>query len=176
MRELTVRIRFTEHSLGNRKLNDNTGRFAFSRSPSGNIIFLASWHHANMRLAAQLIGKHQDEVGKIHWDINVDGQLRDDKWHRVYYRAPSSGKRRYSLHEAFFPDQVIGINCIVPERISEQDLWRLMSKAGQYKGLSPWKPGEFGFYEVESVRPRELILDDDEAEEEDESKADIRTA
>ena len=154
MRELTVRIKFTSPSLGNEKMRDGSGRFVFSRSPTGHVIFLASWHNANMRLAAQLLGRHQDEVSKIFWDINVDGRLRRDRWHRVYYLGVNSGRQRYSLHEAFFPGQIVSINCVVPHTIGNDDFWRLVQKAGQYKGISPWKPGEFGFYEVVSIRPR----------------------
>ncbi len=158
MRELTVRIRFVQHSLGNQKLQDGTGRFVFSRSPcdfeqGGRITFLASWHQANMRLASQLLGRHQDEVRKIYWDIHVEGQLRSDCWYRVYY-GQATQRRRYSLHEAFFPGEIVGIHCLVPSVITDEDLWQLVQKAGQYKGLSPWKPGEYGKFEVMSIRPR----------------------
>jgi len=154
MRELTVRIRFLTPSLGNQKLNDGSGKFVFQRNPDGNIMFLAAWHHSNMRMAAQLLNRFQSDVGDIHWDINVDGKLRENRWHKNYYRANGGGKLRYSLHEAFHENQIIGINCLVPNTISDEDFWRLMSKAGQYKGLSPWKPGENGFYDVVSIRPR----------------------
>jgi len=162
MRELTVKIRFLQHCLGNQKLRDGSGRFRFSRSPSGQIVFLSSWHRANMRLAAQLLGRHQDEVDKIQWDIHIEGSLRKDKWHAVYYRSGNSRRLRYSLHEAFFPEQTILINCVVPMAISEQDFWQLMQKAGQYKGLSPWKPGEFGKFEVVKIRPRYAPAEEDD--------------
>ena len=162
MRELTATLRFVEPCLGNQKLNDGTGRFVFSRSPSNQIIFLATWHQANMRLAAQLLGRHQEEVKKIFWDIHIEGRLYKDRWHRVYYRSANSNRRRYSLHEAFFPGQTVSVNCIVPVKISDEDFWRLMQKAGQYKGLSPWKPGEFGKFEVVSIRPRQLPRDTEE--------------
>lgn len=164
MRELTVRIRFVRPSLGNQKLRDGSGRFVFQRGPSGHILFLASWHHANMHLAAQLLGRHQVEVRDIFWDINIDGRLRHDPWFRAYYNSGSNGRSRYSQHEAFFPGQVVGVNCIVPAAISQDDFWRLMAKAGQYKGLSPWKPGEFGLYEVLSIRPRRAPMDESEEE------------
>ncbi len=154
MRELTVRIRFLTPSLGNQKMSDGSGRFIFQKSPEGSVIFLASWHHANMRLAAQLLSRFQSDVSKIHWDINVDAKLKKDKWYKNFYRSPKSNKLRYSLHEAFWPDQIVGINCIVPPSISNDDFWRLMNKAGQYKGLSPWKPGEFGCFDVVSIHPR----------------------
>ena len=154
MRELTVRVRFVSPALGNQKLRDGSGRFVFSRSPSGHVVFPASWHHANMRLAAELLGRYQDDVSKIFWDINVDAKLRAGKWHKVYYQTREHGRMRYTQHEAFFPGQVVGINCVVPNTIDEDGFWRLLSKAGQYKGISPWHPGEYGFYEVVSIRPR----------------------
>ena len=157
MRELAVRLRFTKHSLGNVKAKDNSGRFQLPRSADGPVIFLASWHKANMRFAANLLGRHQDEVGKIHWDISVDGNVRKDRWYRRYYRA-QNGKRRYSLHEAFFPGEVIGVNAVVPVRIDDNDFWRLMNLAGRYRGLSPWKPGEYGFFEVHSLLTRRAPL------------------
>src|SRR5688572_19652607 len=113
MRELTVRIRFTAHCLGNVK-TPGTGRFVFARSPgSGSVTFLSTWHFSNMRSAAQMLGRHQDEVRKIHWDINVDGVVRDN-WYRRYYTVSGTDKQRYVLHEAFDPGQVVGINCFVP--------------------------------------------------------------
>lgn len=162
MRELTVRLRFLSPSLGNQKTRDGSGRFVFQRNPSGGIIFMPSWHNANMRMAAQLLNRHQKDVQNIHWDINVDGTLREDPWFKNYYRSTKSDKLRYSLHEAFLEGQIIGLNCIVPVGIPEENFWRLMGKAGQYKGLSPWKPGEFGFFEVVSIRPRRSNRSTDE--------------
>ncbi len=154
-RELTVRIRFTTPSLGNQKLEG--GKFIFSRGPGPNaqIIFLSTWHQSNMRMAAKLLNRHQDEVSKIFWDVNVDGVLDKKRWYKNF-SAPAAGgkKQRYTLHEAFHPGDVIGINCAVPTVITDDDLWSLMSKAGQYRGLSPWKPGELGYFEVISVRTR----------------------
>lgn len=156
MRELTIRLKFTKHSLGNVKSRVRPGAFIFARSPQGNVTFLSSWHSANMRLASQLLGRHQDEVAKIFWDINVDGAMRADCWYQRYYRS-STGKNRYVLHEAFFPGQTVGINCVVPAVISDDDFWRLMQIAGQYRGLSPWHPSEYGFFSVDTLRPRRKI-------------------
>lgn len=160
MRELTVRIRFTKHSLGNVKRADT--RFAFARNPSGFVTFLASWHHANMKLASQLLGRHQDEVGKILWDIAVDGVVRRDSWFHRYYAI--GNRQRYVVHESFVPGQVVGINCVVPNPITDDDLWQLMSLAGRYKGLSPARPGEYGQFEVVSIRPRRAVATQEEGE------------
>lgn len=154
MRELTVRIRFTKHCLGNVHAKDGSGRLLLPRTPGGSVAFMASWHLANMRFSAQVLSRHQDEVGKIYWDISVDGVVRSDPWFRRYYRTAAGKKTRFVLHEAFLPDQVVGLNCIVPATITDDDLWQLMRVAGQYKGISPARPGEFGLFEVESIRPR----------------------
>lgn len=156
MRELTVRLKFTKHSIGNVK-RDN-GRFLLPRSPAGAVVFLASWHHANMRFAAQTLNRHQDEVAKICWDISVDGVVRKDSWYRRYYHA-SGGRQRFVLHEAFCPGQVIGVNCVVPATVTDDDLWQLLTLAGRYRGLSPAKPGEYGHFEVVSIRPRRAAAD-----------------
>lgn len=154
MRELTVRIKFSTHCLGNVKAGKNgDGNLLLPKSPDGSVMFMASWHRQNMRIAAQLLGKHQDEVPKILWDTNVDGVVWQQRWHRRHYTAPN-GKQRYILHEAFFPGQIVGINCAVPDAINDDDFWALMDLAGKYKGISPFKPGEYGFFVVDELRPR----------------------
>lgn len=160
MRELTVRIRFTKHSLGNVKDNA-TGRMCLPRNPQGFVLFLPTWHRSNLRMASQVLGKHQDEVEKVCWDLRVDGDVRRDPWFRRYY-AMSGGKKRYALHEAFFPGQVVGLHCVVPAAIDDDDLRRLMQLAGQYRGLSPWRPGEFGLFEVDQILPRRMPQQDRE--------------
>lgn len=154
MREFAVRIRFKTVCLGNVRGKDPQGRLLLPRDREGNVMFLSSWHQANMKLAAQLLGRLQDEVGKILWDVVVDATVRKDFHKRHYF---SNGRQRYVSHEALFPGQVVGINCAVPAAISESDLWQLMDRAGRYKGLSPFKPGEFGLFEVESIRPRRNV-------------------
>jgi len=154
MREVTVRIRFTRPCLGNvQDRRHNDGRLVFARTGDGQVMFLPSWHKQNLRLAAQLLGRHQEEVDKIHFDVAVDGALRRDCWYKRYY-VGHDRKRRYAWHECFFPGQVVGINCIVPSTISDDDLLQLFNIAGRYRGLSPWKPGEYGHFVVEKITPR----------------------
>lgn len=157
MREMTVRIKFTKHCLGNVKARDGGGRFLLPRGPGGQVTFLASWHNANVRFASQILGRHQDEVRRMLWDINVDGVVSRDGWYKRYYRV--GDKQRYALHESYLPGQVIGVNCVVPSAITDDDLWSLIRIAGQYKGISPWKPGTYGLFEVESIRPRRPVVE-----------------
>ena len=163
MRELTVRIEFTSPCLGNVKLKDGTplsGRFVMLRSPDKHVMFLPTWWQANMVLAAKVLGRHHAAVKKIHWDAFVDGiprrrRCNDGDYEPVWFsRYYGSGRRRYSLHEAFYQGQTVGINCIVPPPIDDDTFLRLMNTIGRYKGISPFKPGEYGMFKVVTIQPR----------------------
>lgn len=157
VRELTVRIRFTRPALGNVKGHDDD-RFHLMRTAEGAVMFLNGWHRQNLKMASQLLGRHQSDVDKVLWDVAVDAVLRPDRWFRRYY-TNGAGRKRYAEHEAIMPGQIVGINCVVPSGISDDDMWQLMTLAGKYKGLSPYKPGEFGHFVVESIRPRRPAAD-----------------
>lgn len=136
------------------------GRYFLPRNPDRKIIFLSSWHLANMKFAAQLLGRHQSEVTNIHWDVVVDGKALQgrDRWYRRFYNASGNKKKqRYGEHECFPSGHVIGINCVVPAAISDDDFLELMRISGQYRGLSPYKPGDFGHFELVSVRLRRAL-------------------
>lgn len=151
MRELTVRIRFVTPALGNVK-DAATGRFLLPRSPRGAVVFMATWHRQNLQFAARTVGRHQSEVGRIGWDVEVDGVVARDSWHRIYYTA---GRRtRYVLYESFTVGQEVGLHCVVPDAVGDDDLAALLTVAGRYRGLSPHRPGEYGRFEVAAVGPR----------------------
>ena len=158
MRELTVRIRFTLPCLGNVRAK-KSGKYFLPKNPAKQVTFMATWHEANLKFAAQVLGRHQDEVGKILWDIVVDGRVPHGEAgrHRRYYTGGNK-KRRYSQHECFPAGYVVGLNCVVPVAITDDDVIALMNLAGKYKGLSPWKPGEFGHFEVESIHARRPVI------------------
>lgn len=163
MRELTIRIRFTRACLGNVQEKHGQGRFLLPRTPDRRVMFLSTWHAQNMKLAASLLGRYQTEIDKIFWDVAIDGNPGRDSWYKRYY-ANGSGRQRYALHEAFLPGTCVSINCAVPTSISDDGMIQLMRLAGRYKGLSPHHPGEYGQFEVESVRSRRhsMLRDDDD--------------
>jgi len=68
-------------------------------------------------------------------------------FHRYY------AEERFVKHEAFFPGTIIGLRCIVPQAINDDDFRRLMELAGKYCGISPGCPNEYGFFSVESIQP-----------------------
>ncbi len=146
MRELTVKIQFTNPSLGNQK--GPNGRYTFQRSLDNKILFLPTWHYSNMVLAADMLGRHQETVKKICWDIEIDAKLHPNCFARHYYPKTNNGKERWSVHESLKTGQTIGLNCIVPSEIDDADFWSLLQIAGKYKGLSPWQPGQYGHYQV----------------------------
>lgn len=166
MRELTVRIEFTSPSLGHVKCKDNTrlsGRFVMLRCPrDGHVLFLPTWWQSNMRFAAQVLGRHQSDIQQIHWDSQVDGipkrrKLGGGRYEPVWFSrhyGNNSRKRRYSLHEAFHAGQFVGINCVVPSSIDDDGFRRLMELIGRYRGISAFRPGEFGMFQVAAIQPR----------------------
>lgn len=150
MRELSTVIEFVAPCLGDRKMPD--GKFVFLRDTSDKIMFMPSWHYANMRMAAKLLNRHQDEVRKIRWHITIDGEPQTNRWHRTFRKQGT--KTQFVLYEAFQPGERVTIYAAVPASIPNTDFELLMQKAGEYCGLSPWKPGEYGFFKVISVLPR----------------------
>jgi hypothetical protein len=158
MRELSVRICFTAHCLGNvKKFHIEKGKkrtyFLMPKTHDGKVIFMPVWWKAILAKAADVFCRHQDEVKKIVFSMEVDGNPRaipEQFYHRYY------AEDRFSKHEAFFPGDVIGVTCIVPDAISDQDFGRLMTLAGKYCGISPARPNEYGFFSVVSVQPSGL--------------------
>jgi hypothetical protein len=151
VRELTVQVRFKKHSLGNHR-DPEGGKMRLLRSPAGRVLFMATWHRANMRFAAQVLNRHQDRVDRIHWDPESDSGDRVCLFRRYY--TTKGGKRRFAVHEAFPPGHVIGLNVVVPAEIGDEDFWQLLVVAGQYRGISQYGPTQWGFFEVESIRHR----------------------
>lgn len=170
MRELAVRIKFTTPCLGNvRKHHRVQGRvrnhFLLPRNPGGKVIFMNTWWQAILAQAAKILCRHHGEVKSIRFAMEVDGKPRPLEEGEV--EDPRTGRKqvvlkghyhryyaedRFSKHEAFFPGTVIGLTCIVPQGINDEDFHRLMELAGKYCGISPGLPGEFGFFTVESIR------------------------
>lgn len=144
LQEVTVRLRFNKECLGAvRKGACNE----MLRDPDRRVMFLATWWSAVMRYAAQVVNHHQDLVDKIDWDPIVDGTT---KIFRRYYETS-----RYTLHEAFLAGDIIGVNCVIPSGMTQDAFWQLMTVAGTYRGISPYKPDKkYGTFDVVEIRPR----------------------
>ena len=153
MRELTVRIKFTKACLGNVKKYITKGTkkwpcFYMPRTPDGNVRFEVNWWKHSVKFAAEVLCRHQKAVGKIHFDVNVDGKPHSDQdlFYKRYFAA-----KKFVKHEAFREGEIIGINCLVPNEITDDDFWRLIDLVGRYKGISPYGPREYGFFVVDSI-------------------------
>ena len=146
MREVTVRIKFLKHALGHVKVSN--GKFEMPRTVEGNVMFLPTWWQASLRTASKLLGRCHKPAGQILWDLSVDGVPSRD-----YYKRFTS-KNRFALHEAFWPGQVVGVNCAVPLQINPEDLKTLLEYAGKYCGISPYLPRQYGFFSLVGVYDR----------------------
>jgi len=161
MRELTVRIRFTVSCLGNiksyrtvRKDGKKKRRpiFLFSKDHEGRVILMQSRWANILRSAADVMCRHQNHVRDIRFSLAVDGSpgsIADNNTFKRYYDGEN-----FSPHEAFFAGDVVGVSCLVPATISDDDFWRLMSLAGEYYGMSPYRPEEYGNFKVEGIERR----------------------
>lgn len=158
MREMVIRIRFTQPCLGNIKVRKtvSAGRglkkkrtfFVFQRDHLGRVIFQQGAWRSLLRKAAETLCRHQQAVPEIHFALHVDGRPQPipEKFFRRYYEPD-----KFSPHEAFLAGDDIGLSCVVPSSISDDDLWRLVALVGRYYGLSPYRGGEYGHFEVVSV-------------------------
>jgi hypothetical protein len=126
--------------------------FVFSRTSDGKVMLMPQWWTAILREAAQVVGKHNRHVGDIRFSLEVDGQPRPipKQLYKRYYEAD-----KFSCHEAFYPGDVIGVTCLVPDTITHDDLWALLDTAGTYFGISParWED-RYGRFKIESIEKR----------------------
>lgn len=155
MRELMVRLSFTAHCLGNvRKHYRERGKvrhyYVLPRNRDEKVIFMPTWWATTVRRAAEILCKHHKEVEQIRFAMEVEGNPRPvpEQLYRRYF-----DNDKFSKHEAFYPGDVIGVTCVVPDAINDDDFHRLMTYAGKYCGMSPGQPNKFGFYVVESITP-----------------------
>jgi hypothetical protein len=119
-------------------------------------MFLPTWWLDIVCYAANVANLGQRLVGQIDWDPIIDGHICFN-WKRVVVHARDDkyNRPRYCLHEAFRPGDVIGVNAVLPDGLSPDDLYELLTVAGTYKGISPFRKGgeRYGTFEVLSVLP-----------------------
>jgi len=157
MQEVSIRLRFIRECLGSakrRKGRDQTV-FRMPRDHRGRVMFLPSWWGSLMDYAAKVNNLGQSLVRKIDWDPIVDGAPRKD-WRRIITPASEDAKKRtrYAVHEAFPPGAVIGVNAVLPDGMTVDDFQELLTIAGTYRGISPFRASEetYGTFEIVSVK------------------------
>lgn len=158
MQEVTIRLRFTRECLGAVRFRNRRGRikYVMPRDPRGRVMFLPSMWQSLLKYAAQVASRYGALVPHINWSPTIDG-LPSPDWQRttVSAREDPKGRRRYTVHEAFGPGTVIGVNAVLPKGLSIDAFTELLTLAGTYKGISPFQfpDTSFGTFEVVSVNP-----------------------
>jgi len=155
VQEVRVLLRFTVPCLGaDKRIRDGLGVvFCFPRTPDGQVLFPQTWWRAIVTHAARIKNIPTAVIKKIEWSPAIDGSPR--LWQR-YIQEPGraeGGRPRYAQHEAFLPGRVIGVECILPVDLKVGIFAALMEVAGKFRGISPYKPGEYGRFTVVSVQP-----------------------
>jgi hypothetical protein len=167
VRELTVKLRFVSPCLGQvKKYNRQRGKaqyyYVLPRDPiSGKVVFQPHWWHAILLQAAEILCRYQQDVPKVRFMMEVSGEPQPIP-ERYFHRHDGP---HVSRHEAFFPGDVIDLNCVVPSTIPDEDFKQLMIYAGRYYGISPAHPRQFGFFEVVSINKTEGAVKDGESKD-----------
>jgi len=155
VREVAIKLRFLQPCLGSHlhKQSGETSLYRLPRTSGGEprVMLLTAWWRAIMRFAAATHNIAAETVDSIAWDPVVTGKRGR---YRRFVDAPKDGKRRYAMHEAFMPGAVVGVNAVLPDSLDTDLFWRMLDHAGRYRGISPYKPGVFGHFEVMEVRAR----------------------
>ena len=156
MREVVVRIEFMTPCLGNLKkvMKSNRGGdwtvYYLPRTPDGQVRLEQAWWSGKLSFAAEVLCRHQRDIKYVTFEVAVDGKA-NDKINKFYERYITG--KRYVRHECFAPGEVIGVNCVVPSSIPNDDFWRIMENVGKFRGISPFGKREdgFGHFKVVSV-------------------------
>jgi len=78
---------------------------------------------------------------------------------RRFTATTATSRRRYITHEAFRKGDRVGVDCVLPDGLDTAEgvaQFRLyLSVAGQYRGISPYKPGEWGRFDVVDIGPKD---------------------
>ena len=144
MIEVAVTLQFNQYCLGNCRYKTVS---RFLHDANDRVMFLPTWWAAVMRYAAQLLNKHQAAVKHIDWDPVIIGNPRE------YRRFYAQG--RFTKHEAFYPGDIIEVHAVLPGEITLIDFRELLTIAGCYKGMSPYRPEDkYGTFEVLTVATR----------------------
>lgn len=151
MTEVTLRIRFTQPCLGGKprkRPKDGVNVLSMPRGVSGQVMFPPAWWRAIVAHGARVKGGSVSLANKISWSLDVDGVTQ--QWIR---HVPKTQDRKagHVHHEAFLPGDVVGVDCVLPPDL-KPDVFRLwMEAGGKYMGISPYKHGEWGRFEVVDV-------------------------
>jgi hypothetical protein len=155
VQDVTVKIRFLEPCLGaDRMIREKLGVvFCFPRTAAGQVRFHQTWWRAIVTHAARLRHIPTSIIKQIEWTPEVEGSPR--LWRRFIHDPTRAEHRRpgYAQHEAFLPGQVVGLECTLPAALTLADFRGLMEVAGRSRGISPYKPGAHGKFEVVSMQP-----------------------
>lgn len=160
MRELLLTLRFTSPSLGNVKKyvrQENSAVswpvFYMPRSLDGRVRFETNWWKSGLVFAADILCRHQKDVRNVEFAAELEGRTNTDIRHFFKRFLPTAtGRSRFVRHEAFLPDDVVRASCVVPDVISDEAFEQLMQYFGRFRGISPFRPKQYGHFQVEKIQ------------------------
>jgi hypothetical protein len=158
MTEVTLRIRFTQPCLGAKPLKraqDNVTVLRMPRGLSGQVMFPPAWWRAIVTHGARVKGGSAALARQISWSLDIDGVTQ--KWTR-YTPKTADNKAGHVHHEAFLTGAVVSVDCVLPEGLALDIFAAWMEAGGKYLGISPYRHGDWGRFEVVAVEPRNINI------------------
>ncbi len=124
----------------------------FERDPAtGRVMFMNSWWLSVAEVGARALGKHQDKVRELMFDLYVHGSV--SLFDRQYF-DPERRVCASTRHEAFAEGATLSVSVVLPDGLPVRDFAEIMSLAGRFRGISPygWKQGYGRFSDVKVCR------------------------
>lgn len=156
MLEYQLTIEFVSPCLGNTRKEWSAGGrnrhyLALPRTNDGRITFQPTWWRANLRKAAPVLARDLPGLESVMFDALISGTpacTNPAQFYRRYYAT-----KIYALHEAFLPGERLSVRVLSPPELPVDLLRAALETSGRFYGISPARPGEFGFFQVLDLSP-----------------------
>lgn len=153
MREVTIRIMMLEPCLAGRK-NHNVGNgpdFVFDRDSKGRALIMQTTWIRSLKFACKAISITTKHVSSVWFDPSVIGEVKT--YDRLCKnQASASDNRRFMRYEAFLSGDVVTVRAVLHDKLWLSTFKKILKACGSYAGLSVSCFGDYGRFEVLSVR------------------------
>ena len=153
MREVEIRLRMLEHCLaGTKNRESERPHFVFNRNAAGDkaLIMQKEWQRL-LRFGCKALSISTRPVQAVWFDPIVDGPIGIHERHYKDHDAPQPGTK-FKLHEAFLPGAELVIRAVLRYPLKPETFKKILTAGGRFAGLTLHSFGEYGRFEVLSVK------------------------
>ncbi len=153
MREVTIRICMLEPCLSGRNNVDegNGPDFIFDRDSKDRALIMQTTWIRSLKFACKAISVTTKHVNSVWFDPAVVGTIKT--YDRLCKdQMATIGNRRFLRYEAFLPGDVVTVRAVLHDKLWLSTFKKILKACGSYAGLSVSCFGDYGRFEVLSVR------------------------